>query len=173
MKWGAPLGLCVTTDLIRGSRPTEGLIVHQLGNTGFVSTHCTVSLLGPQPNGPEFDILCVEHQQLLAAGSWHTKSRARLFCEKDWFSESVGIFLIWLLASHTNLSVGNLMAFYNWKQILNGRLKVRMICICKSNIFFWKKHNKLGICSDSTEPTLYPCFHYILVRQAQSIPSPP
>ena len=62
-----PLGLCV--NLIRGSRPTEGLVVHQLGHAGLVPTHCTVSLLGSQPNGPEFGVLCIKHQQLLAAGS--------------------------------------------------------------------------------------------------------
>lgn len=57
------------TDLICCGRPTKALVVHQLGYTGGLSTDCTASLLGPQPDGPKLGILSVKHHQLLATGS--------------------------------------------------------------------------------------------------------
>ncbi|TNN83061.1 hypothetical protein EYF80_006668 [Liparis tanakae] len=63
------------TNLIGGSRPTESLVVHQLGHTGLLSAHRTAGLLGPQLDGPESGVLSVKHHQLLAAGSWSAGSR--------------------------------------------------------------------------------------------------
>lgn len=77
IKWGAPSDLSLMTDLICGSSPTESLVVHQLGYTGLLSTHCTAGLLGPQLNGPEFGILSVKHHQLLSTGSCRARSRKR------------------------------------------------------------------------------------------------
>lgn len=69
------------TNLICGSRPTETLIVHQLGYTGILATHRTASLLGPQFNGSESGILSIKHQQCLGTGSCRGKSRkAKSIC---------------------------------------------------------------------------------------------
>lgn len=172
MKWGAPLGLCVTTNLIRGCRPTEGLVVHQLGNAGLVSTHCTVSLLGSQPNGPEFGILRIKHQQLLAAGSWHTKSRARLFCEQTYSANQVAPSSFgYQQATQTwEYCLLDIMVLYKWKQILNASLKVRMIWICKFDNCS-QINSKSGIWSDTTDQLFTLVF--IIITQAQSIPLHP
>lgn len=66
------------TNLVCGSRSTESLKVHQPGHAGVFSTYCTAGLLWPQPDRPEPGILGVKHHQLLAAGSWHARSRERL-----------------------------------------------------------------------------------------------
>lgn len=63
------------TNLVCGSRSTESLIVHQPGHAGVFSTYSTAGLLWPQPDRPEPGILGVKHHQLLAAGSWHARSR--------------------------------------------------------------------------------------------------
>lgn len=62
-------------NLIRGSRPTESLIVHQLGHSGVLSTHGTASLFWTQLNGSESGIMSIKHHQLLATGSSHNESR--------------------------------------------------------------------------------------------------
>ncbi len=71
------------TNLICGGGPTESLIVHQLGYTGVLPTHCTAGLLGSQLDGPESCILSIKHNQLLAAGSWLAWSRKRLLCAEN------------------------------------------------------------------------------------------
>lgn len=66
------------TNLICGGRPTEALVVHQLGYAGVLSAHRAAGLLGPQLDGPESGILSIKHHQLLTAGSWNAWSRMSL-----------------------------------------------------------------------------------------------
>ena len=78
-----------------GGRPTEALIVHELGHTGLVSTHGAASLLGPQLYGPESGVLSVKHHQRLAAGSWKAQSKIKPLCweyhRAARFRESAGV----------------------------------------------------------------------------------
>lgn len=87
--------MSLTTNLICGSRPAEGLVVHQPGYAGVLSAHRAAGLLGPQLDGPEPGILTVKHHQLLAAGSWHDpgvkekrplgeKKASRIFWRQLW-----------------------------------------------------------------------------------------